>query len=113
MKNWMGSVRDRGFWHRNDLHQCIADFSTFLRPQWTILDATRVMQDRGPKGPTRNMKYPDLLILSRDPVAADAYASQLLCRRGPGEVRYLVLAEKMGIGTVDIDKMSVEKIEVA
>jgi len=111
MKNWMGSVYDRGVWHRNYLHQCIVDFNTFLRPQWSILDATSIMMDRGPKGPTRNMKTPNLLILSRDPVAADAYASTLLCPRGPRDVQYLMIAGQMGLGEINLDRMSVEKIE--
>lgn len=112
MKNWMGSVRDRGFWHRHNLHQCIADFSTFIQPQWTILDATSIMMDRGPKGPSRNMKRPDLLVLSRDPVAADSYAATLLYKRGPEDVPYLPIAGRMGIGETNIDEMSVEKIKV-
>lgn len=112
LKNWMGSVYDRGAWHRNHLHQCIADFSTFLRPTWTILDATRVMQDWGPRGPTRNMKFPDLLILSRDPVAADAYAATLLCPRGAKDVWYLQLAAQAGVGEADLEKLSVEKIRI-
>jgi uncharacterized protein (DUF362 family) len=29
MKNLMGNVWDRSYWHRTDLHQCIADFATF------------------------------------------------------------------------------------
>lgn len=66
MKNWMGVVEDRGFWHRNNLHQCIADFATFIRPRWTVIDATRIMLDNGPQGPTRNMKTPNLVIVSRD-----------------------------------------------
>jgi len=112
LKNWMGSVYDRGVWHRNNLPQCIADFSTFIRPQWNILDATNIMMDRGPKGPSRNMKKLDMLILSRDPVAADAYAATLMFKRGPAEVPYLGIAQRMGIGEAKLDKLSVEKIEV-
>ncbi len=112
LKNWMGSVYDRGVWHRNNLQQCIADFSTFVRPQWSILDATNIMMDRGPKGPSRNMNKLDMLILSRDPVAADAYAATLMFKRGPAEVLYLGIAQRMGVGVADIDKLSVEKIEV-
>ena len=40
MKNWMGSVQDRGFWHRNGLHQCIADFSTFIRASDLVSSAS-------------------------------------------------------------------------
>ena len=32
MKNLMGVVWDRWYWHRNDLHQCIADFASFRKP---------------------------------------------------------------------------------
>ena len=113
MKNWMGAVQDRGFWHRNDLHQCIADFNTFIKPQWTIIDATRIMLDSGPAGPTKNMKIPNLIILSRDPVAADAWASQLLLPEGPKGVKYLRIAGEMKIGTVDLKQMAIHKIEVS
>jgi uncharacterized protein (DUF362 family) len=37
MKNLMGIVWDRGYWHRNDLHQCIADFATFRKPDLNIV----------------------------------------------------------------------------
>jgi uncharacterized protein (DUF362 family) len=111
MKNWMGSVKDRRFWHRNDLHQCIADFSTFMKPRWTIIDATRIMLDRGPKGPTKNMKTPDLLVVSRDQVAADAWTA-LLFHKDPYKIRYLAIARDMKIGTTDLKDMAVHKIEV-
>ncbi|MCD6377818.1 MAG: DUF362 domain-containing protein [Planctomycetes bacterium] len=113
MKNWMGAVRDRGYWHRNNLHQCIADFSTFIKPTWTIIDATRIMLDRGPKGPARNLKHPNLIILSRDQVAADAYASTLFPGVGPTKVGYLKIAREMKIGTTEVSKMAVHKIEVS
>ena len=112
MKNWMGAVQDRRFWHRNDLHQCIADFSTFIRPTWTVIDATRTMMDRGPQGPTKNMKTPDLLVLSRDQVAADAYASTLF-HDSINAVKYLRIARDSKIGQTDITKMNVRKVEVA
>jgi uncharacterized protein (DUF362 family) len=112
LKNWMGAIKDRGFWHKNDLQQCIADFSTFIKPDWNILDATRVMMDKGPKGPTQNMKYPDLVILSKDPVAADAYASTLLFDNGPEAVKHLLIAQEMGVGIADLNRIKVHKIEV-
>ncbi len=111
MKNWMGAVEDRGFWHRNDLHQCIADFSTFMKPTWTIIDATRIMMDRGPQGPAQTLKTPNLLILSKDQIAADAYAATLF-HSNPRKVKYLALAEKMGLGVVDRAGMNIHSIEV-
>ena len=50
MKNLMGVVWDRWYWHRNDLHQCIADFTSFCTPSLTVVDAYRVMKQNGPRG---------------------------------------------------------------
>jgi uncharacterized protein (DUF362 family) len=111
MKNWLGAVEDRGFFHRNNLHQCIADLCTLIKPAWTIIDATRIMLDRGPQGPTKNMKYPDLLILSRDQVAADVYTSTLFVDN-PLKVEYIKIAGEMHIGQNDLSKITVHKIEV-
>lgn len=111
MKNWMGAVYDRGFWHNNDLHQCIADFATFMKPAWTFVDATRTMMDKGPQGPGP-LKHPHLLIVSRDQVAADAYAATLFFP-SPYSVKYIRIARDMNIGQTDIKKMNVHKIEVA
>ncbi|MHC4294449.1 MAG: DUF362 domain-containing protein [Planctomycetota bacterium] len=113
MKNWMGAVWDRRYWHRNSLHQCIADFSTYIKPTWTIVDATRIMLNRGPKGPADDMKHPDQLILSRDQVAADVYASTLFPSEKFKRVKYLQLARDMKIGTTDIERMVVHKIELS
>ena len=110
MKNWMGAVRDRRYWHRNNLHQCIADFSTFIQPDWTLIDATRIMLDKGPQGPTENMKHPQLLIVSRDQVAADAFASTLFVD-DPREILYLKFAEEMGLGPIDPARMNLHRLE--
>lgn len=113
MKNWMGAVQDRHFWHRNDLHQCIADFSTLIKPGWAIIDATRVILKMGPQGGNvAYMKKPDpnLLIVSRDQVAADAYATVLFDTK-PEEIGYLRLAGEMGLGTTDLSRMRVHNVE--
>ncbi len=110
MKNWMGAVEDRGFWHRNDLHQCIADFSTFIKPRWTIIDATRIMLTGGPQGPSKDMRHPNLLVVSRDGVAADAFACTLF-HDSIDAVRHLVLAREMGIGETDLAKMKLHQLE--
>lgn len=111
MKNWMGAVHDRGFWHRNGLHKCIADFTTFFRPQWTIIDATTVMPDHGPIGPSKNLKQTNRLIVTRDPVAGDAYTTTLF-RFNPKGVRYLALASKRGMGVVDPAEMTVHTVDL-
>ena len=110
MKNWMGAVQDRGFWHRNDLHQCIADFSSFIRPNWTIVDATRILITKGPKGPGE-LKHPEILILSRDQVAADVYSAGMFVENFE-RVKHLSLARQMKLGETDVDNMTVHKVKV-
>jgi uncharacterized protein (DUF362 family) len=111
MKNWMGAVQDRGFWHRNDLHQCIADFSSFMKPRWSLVDATRIMKSRGPQGPSRDMEQPNLLIISRDQVAADTVAATLFHDDPTNAVKYLKIAGDMGIGETNLNRMTIHKIE--
>lgn len=111
MKNWMGVVAGRRTWHKTDLHQCIADFSTFVKPSWTLIDATRCMMDRGPQGPAKVLKHPHLLIVSKDQVAADSYVSSIF-QKSPYEIKYLKYAEEMGIGVVNHDHMNIHRIEV-
>jgi uncharacterized protein (DUF362 family) len=113
MKNWMGAVEDRGFWHKNNLHQCIADFSTLLRPNWTIIDATRIMLDKGPQGPTNKMDLANLVILCKDQVAADAYMATLMPEEIQKKVHYLRMAREMKLGAGEPSQWNIHKIEVA
>lgn len=111
MKNWMGAVEGRRFWHAKGLHQCIADFSTFMKPTWAIVDATRCMTSKGPQGPSEDMIYPQQIILSKDQVAADAVTT-LLFHDSPYAVKYLALARDMGIGETNIGNMNIQRIMV-
>jgi len=113
MKNWLGSVKDRRFFHRNDLHQCIADISSLLKPTWSIVDATNIMLDRGPKGPSKNMKKLDLLIISRDQVAVDAYTATLFPKKTAERAKYIRKAADMKLGTADLSRMAVHKLEAS
>jgi uncharacterized protein (DUF362 family) len=108
MKNWMGSVRDRGIWHRSGLHQCIAEFSTRIRPSLVVIDATRIMLTRGPRGPGE-LAHPRQLILSRDPVAADAYAATLFDKE-PFAIPHIRKAHDLGVGCGDLSGVKVEHL---
>ena len=111
LKNWMGSVSipTRQAWHREGLHQCIADFSTLVKPQLVIIDATRILLTKGPQGPGEQA-FPDELILSADPVAADAYAATLF-KKEPFDIPHIKIAHDMGIGCGDLSKVKVERVE--
>lgn len=110
MKNLMGVVWDRGYWHANDLQQCIADFATFKKPVLNIVDAYRVMKRNGPRGVSVadvvSLKYQ---IISADMVAADAAATKLL-NLEPAQVKHIGLAAALGVGSLDLDKLNINRI---
>ncbi|MBN2301340.1 MAG: DUF362 domain-containing protein [Lentisphaerae bacterium] len=110
MKNWMGSVLDRRFMHANNLHQCIADLSTLIKPALVIVDAIRIMLNKGPRGPGE-LAYPNQMIFGRDPVAVDAYATTLFGKK-PFDVPCIKIAHEMGVGIGDLALIDVQKIEV-
>lgn len=110
MKNLMGVVWDRGFWHANNLHQCIADFATFKKPALTIVDAYRVMKRNGPRG----VSVADVIslnsqLITTDMVAADTAAAKLLGIE-PVQVKHIGLAEALGVGTSNLDKLNINRI---
>ena len=108
MKNWMGAIRDRGFWHRHGLHQCIADFSTVVRAHLTIVDAIRIMVAKGPRGPGP-LEYPNQLVFGTDPVTVDAYAATLF-QLDPFSIPHIQLAHDMGIGCGDLAKADIQHL---
>lgn len=109
MKNLMGANWDRQAWHSSsDLDQCIADFSTEVKPNLIILDAIRIMLTRGPKGPG-NTKDVGQVIASTDPVAIDAYAAQLLGKT-PGDIAHIRYAASMGLGQMDLKKIALKRV---
>jgi len=111
MKNLMGVVWDRGYWHRNDLHQCIADYATYVKkPTLNIVDAYRVMMKNGPRGVSEaDVSLMKSLIVTPDMVAADA-ASAKLFGISPDDVPYIGMAESLGVGTAALDKLNVHRI---
>jgi len=113
MKNHMGIVWDRGYWHRNDLHQCIADFAAFRKPDLNIVDAYRVMMKRGPRGVSvEDVELKKSLIISKDIVAADAAAAKIFGLE-PGNIPYIRIAGQAGIGTMDLTKLNINRIKMS
>ena len=112
MKNLMGIVWDRRFWHRNDLHQCIADYSSYRKPDLNIVDAYRVMLRNGPRGVSeadvRTMKYQ---IVSDDMVAADASAAKIF-GTSPQKVRHIKIAGNEGYGQIDLSKLNIGRLKM-
>jgi uncharacterized protein (DUF362 family) len=112
MKNLMGIVWDRGYWHRNDLHQCIADFASWRKPDLNVVDGFRVMKRNGPRGVSvadvAEMKYQ---LISADMVAIDTAATKIF-GIDTERVRHIGLAEKAGVGTTNLDSLNIKRISI-
>ena len=110
MKNLMGIVWDRGYWHQNNLHQCIADFSLYRKPDLNVVDAYLVMKRNGPRGVSReDLVLMKSQILSTDIVAADAAAAKLFGVE-PADIPYIKIADEMKIGTMNLSKLKINRI---
>ncbi|MCU0364838.1 MAG: DUF362 domain-containing protein [Ignavibacteriaceae bacterium] len=110
MKNLMGNVWDRGYWHRNNLHQCIADFTSFKKPDLNIVDAYYVMKKNGPRGVSKgDVVLMKSQIISTDIVAADAAAAKLFGTE-PEDISYIKLAAEMKLGQMDLSKLNINRI---
>ncbi len=110
MKNLMGIVWDRGFWHRNDLNQCIADCGLFRKPDLNIIDAYYVMKQNGPRG----VSVDDVVtmksqIICKDIVAADSAATKLFGLQ-PDDISYITTADAMGVGKMDLSSFKINRI---
>ena len=111
MKNLMGVVWDRGEWHSNDLHQCIADFATYRKPDLNVVDAWNVMLRHGPRGvSTADVVNMRSQLLSTDLVTADAAAARLFGLKQPEEVGYIRIAGAMGAGRMDLENLAIRRI---
>ena len=110
LKNLMGVVLDRGALHASGLHKSIVDLSTVIKPQLTVVDATRVLVANGPTGGNLDdVRQMDTVIASADVVAADAYASTLFAMTG-AEIDYIALADQRGLGTMNLTSIDIEEI---
>ena len=104
LKNMMGLVWDRGFFHRTDLHRTIAELSAFKKPHLIIMDAIKGITTHGPMGPGTIREY-NQVIFSTDPVATDAYGAELFGMKAT-DIGHVAIAAELGIGTIDWKKLN-------
>ncbi len=112
LKNLMGMVWDRGYFHSRGLDECIAEAALLRRPDLTIVDAGKVMLSGGPRGNAAS-RYSDqrLLLLSTDIVAVDTAAARTL-GPGPDAFEYIRRAAALGLGQGDLGKLAIRRIEL-
>ncbi|MFH1726501.1 MAG: DUF362 domain-containing protein [Elusimicrobiota bacterium] len=112
LKNLMGVVWDRRYWHRKGLHQAIGEFPLVRRPDLNVIDAYIVMMKNGPRGvSTEDLLLKKMQLLSTDMVLVDTAAAKIL-GLDPGEIPYLKTAAGLGIGTMDLEKSSIKRISL-
>lgn len=117
MKNHMGIVWDRGFFHKNDLQQCIADICTLKNAAvLNVVDAYRMMKTNGPRGKSEaDVVLSKALFISQDIIAVDTAATNFFnqVREMPLEtVKHLSLGENLNIGTMNLDKLKIKRVKI-
>lgn len=114
LKNHMGLIYDRQSFHTMlDIHQSIADLGRAIKPHLTLLDATRALLTNGPAGPG-DTATPNLIVAGRSVVSVDAYGLTLARfnqkQMSPADAKHIELAGKMGLGEIDLKKLTIKKI---
>jgi uncharacterized protein (DUF362 family) len=113
IKNLMGLIWDRWSFHaRYNINQALADLAAVIKPQLTILDATRALVSGGPGGPG-DVQKPNLIIAGTDPVAVDSYGVTVAPWYGQNfkarQVEHLLVAHQRGLGKIDLDQLRIHK----
>jgi len=113
LKGLMGMIWDRESFHSQyNINQAIGDLATVIKPQLTILDATRALASGGPGGPGE-VKKPNLIIAGIDPVAVDSYGVSIVPWYGQNfkgrQVEHLLIAHERGLGKIDTDQLKIFK----
>lgn len=104
MKNLMGLIWNRSAFHRDGLHECIADLSLVIKPEVTIIDATRALMTKGPRGPGDVVEI-GKVIAGTDSVAVDIAALSIGSSLGYRDFnlngtrnKYINVGAELGIG---------------
>ncbi|MHB9098133.1 MAG: DUF362 domain-containing protein [Syntrophales bacterium] len=113
LKGLMGLIWDRESFHSQfNINQAIADLATVIKPQLTVLDATRAMASGGPGGPG-DVKKPNLIVAGTDPVAVDSYGVGIVPWYGQSfkgrQVEHLLIAHQRGLGKIDVEKLKIAR----
>lgn len=110
MKNLMGVVYDRPAWHRNDLHQCIADFASVRKPDLVVVDGYRALMRNGPRGySVEDVSTLKMQVLGTDMIACDAAAARIFGLK-PSDVRHITLAHESGTGNMDLSTLNIARL---
>jgi uncharacterized protein (DUF362 family) len=105
IKNWYGLLGGRRNQFHQDIDGIIVELAMLVRPTLVVLDGTDSMMTNGPTGGSlADLKATNTLIVTTDPVAADACGATLL-GKSFRDLPYLVRAGELGLGTTDFESL--------
>ncbi len=112
MKNWMGIMGgSRGRIHQK-IEGSLVDVAMTIKPALIVLDAVRILTANGPQGgDLADVKQLNTVIAGTDQVAVDAFGATLFGLKG-ANIGYVVAGYKAGLGTMDLSKLKIKKINV-
>jgi uncharacterized protein (DUF362 family) len=110
MKNLMGICGgSRGKMHW-DIDKKLAEITSFIKPELTVIDAYRVLLANGPNGGNlSDVLEKNIVIAGTDPVLCDAYAATLV-GIAPRDIGHIKHAAGMGVGSMDIAGAKIKQI---
>jgi len=105
LKNWYGLLGGRRNQFHQDINGIVAELALMIKPTFVVLDGTDSMMTNGPTGGSlADLKATNTMIVSTDPVAADACGATLLGRTFR-DLPYLAAASRLGLGSTDIESL--------
>jgi uncharacterized protein (DUF362 family) len=112
LKNIYGFLGGRRNVFHQDINGIITELAQLLKPTLCVLDGTVSMMTNGPTGGSlSDLKDTGTLVVSTDPVAADAVGVELLGKT-LADIPYLLMAEKAGAGQVDYRRLNPVMVDI-
>ncbi|MEW5908377.1 MAG: DUF362 domain-containing protein [Thermodesulfobacteriota bacterium] len=110
LKNWYGLLGGRRNIFHQHIHDIIKELAVMIHPTLVILDGIFTMISNGPTGGSlSDLKGTNTLIISSDPVAADAFGATLL-EKGVHDLPFIRKAEAVGAGKSDYRSLQLKQI---
>jgi uncharacterized protein (DUF362 family) len=109
LKNWSVGIaarEEKKLLHRVGIHDSIVDVHMAVTPSFNVVDAIVALEGDGPNLPPGKSKSLGLVLAGANPVSVDAVAASIMGIT-PREVKHLVKAEGRGLGTADLERITV------
>jgi len=104
LKNMMGALASKGSMHMGrSLSENIVDLASIIKPSVSVVDGIIAGEGHETSGNPVEM---NVVITGTDPVAVDAVGAAVM-GVSPTDVKHLLLAEKKGLGTCNLNEITV------